>query len=81
MDKFRPSNRVIFIGGCNSPCPTLTLYKIYIVINTYVSGLFIDVVDDTQSIITYESKSFVFPLELRSMKILKLKKICTKLVI
>jgi hypothetical protein len=81
MGKFRPSNRVIFIGGCNSPHPTLTLYKTYTVINTYVSGLFIDVVGDNKEQLTYESKAFALPLELRAMKISKLKEKCSTSVI
>ena len=78
MGKFRCANRVIFIGGCNSPHPTLTLYKTYTVADTYVSGKFIDVVGDDKIRINYESSSFVFPSELRAMKILKLKKKCSK---
>lgn len=78
MRKFRCANRVIFIGGYNSPHPTLTLYKTYTVINTYVSGVFIDVADDIKSTLTYESKAFVKLSEYRKIKI---KKICSKLVI
>lgn len=78
MGKFRPSNRVIFIGGCNSPHPTLTLYKTYTVTDTYVSGKFVDVVGDDKVRVTYEASTFVFPSEFRTMKLLKLKEKCSK---
>lgn len=82
MGKFRPSNRVIFIGnGCNSPHPTLTLYKTYTITDTYISGGFIDVVGDDKVRVTYEASAFVLPTEYRAMKILKLKKKCSKLEI
>lgn len=78
MRRFRPSNRVIFIGGCNSPHPTLTLYKTYTITDTYVSGKFVDVVGDDKVRVNYESSAFVLPLEYRAIKILKLKEKCSR---
>ena len=81
MGKFRPSNRVIFIGGCFSPHPTLTLYKTYTITDVFISGKFVDVVGDDKVRVTYEASAFIFPQELRVMKLLKLKKKCSKLEI
>ena len=79
-NKFRPGNRVVFVGDEFDIFSNLTPYKTYTVVNTYVSGEFIDTVNDKKQQVRYKSKFFVSLQEYRRMKLEKLKeKICSKL--
>ena len=80
MSKFRPSDRVIFVGDEFDTISKLTPYKTYTVVNTYVSGHFIDVVNDKKVVQRYKSEFFLTKAEFRAMKLLKIKeKICSML--
>jgi hypothetical protein len=85
MGKFRPSDRVMFIGDEFDTISHLTPYKMYTVVNSYVDGdsvqVSIEVVNDLKKCQRYKPQFFLTIQEMRSLKIKSIKeKICLKLV-